>query len=57
MKKRLLSVLLAGTMTMGLLAGCGNSAGSDSEAGENGSAAEENGAQESDAGAGEAVEI
>ena len=39
MKKRLLSVLLAGTMTMGLLAGCGNSAGSDSEAGENGSAA------------------
>ena len=57
MKKRLLSVLLAGTMTMGLLAGCGNSAGSDSEAGENGSAAEENGAQESDAGAGKAVEI
>lgn len=57
MKKRLLSVLLAGAMTMGLLAGCGNSAGSGSESENGGEAQEENGSEENGEGAGGAVEI
>ncbi|MGI6010013.1 MAG: sugar ABC transporter substrate-binding protein [Ruminococcus sp.] len=52
MKKRVLSVFLAGVMTLGLLAGCGSSEGGDAAADE-GSASTEESAEESTEGAAE----